>query len=158
VTEQRDSAIAAFNKAWELLETPDRTPAEDQQMLELACASRQHWLEAEEGTPLHHARGDWQIARVHSVLGDGSDARRHAERYAAFCRSDDVSAFDLAFSHEGLARACLVGGADLQDAMKHLEAARALAPSIEPDSDRTWLIENVDALEAILPGVQGDRT
>ena len=66
-------------EVWRLLEKPDRSAADDEQMIHAAHASCYHWLYA--GTPLHHQRGEWLIARVYPVLGH----REAAERYARRC-------------------------------------------------------------------------
>ncbi len=60
------------------LENPDRTQAEDEEMLHAAHASLYHWLQV--GTVLHHQRGLWMIARVHAVLGHAAEALRYASR------------------------------------------------------------------------------
>lgn len=57
-------AIAAgfFNRTWELLEQPNRTPAQDDELIHGAHASRYHWGELGESARL--ARGEWMCARV----------------------------------------------------------------------------------------------
>ena len=60
--QHRRLADELFNHAWELLEKPDRTREEDEELIHAAHASRYHWGVA--GTALNHARGDWQIARA----------------------------------------------------------------------------------------------
>jgi hypothetical protein len=55
--ERRALAVTMFNRTWDLLETADRTTAQDQQMLLAACASRQLW--ADIGGPMELTTGDW---------------------------------------------------------------------------------------------------
>ena len=98
-------------EVWRLLEKTDRTPADDEQMIHAAHASCYHWLFA--GTPLHHQRGEWLIARAYTALGHREAAERHTRRCLALTEShrDLMQDFDLAFAHELAARtAALVGG------------------------------------------------
>ena len=53
--EERQVAVDLFNHTWELLETSDRTPAQDDRMLHAAHASRLHWERT--GTPREPGRG-----------------------------------------------------------------------------------------------------
>ncbi|MEN8243230.1 MAG: hypothetical protein ABFS17_15065, partial [Chloroflexota bacterium] len=68
----------SFNgKVWELLEKPDRTPDEDQEMVMAAFASAYHWRFV--GTPLNQQRGEWILAHVYTVLGNAALALEHAQ-------------------------------------------------------------------------------
>ena len=62
------------SRVWELLEKPDRTQAEDWEMLHASHASLYHWLQV--GTGLHHQRGEWLVSRVHTVLGTSAMAMK----------------------------------------------------------------------------------
>jgi hypothetical protein len=75
---RRVLAAGLFNHVWTLLETPDRTPDQIDEMIHAAHASRYHWGEV--GEPVNLARGEWQCARVYSVLGRGEPALWHARR------------------------------------------------------------------------------
>ena len=44
-TAHRHFAATCFNAAWELIDKPDRTPAEDEQMLLRTFASFYHWTQ-----------------------------------------------------------------------------------------------------------------
>ena len=63
---------------WTLLEKTDRTPAQDDEMLHAAHASRYHWGEI--GDPVNLARGEWQCSRVYAILGRAEPALWHARR------------------------------------------------------------------------------
>ena len=63
----RRLGVDLFNFTWTLIEKADRTPAETDEMIHAAHASRYHWSKA--GTNANLGRGEWQIARVYSVLG-----------------------------------------------------------------------------------------
>ena len=80
-TTRRKLAADLFNHTWTLLEKPDRTPAEDDEMIHSAHASRFHWGEV--GEPFNLARGEWQCSRVYAVLGRAEPALWHARRCLA---------------------------------------------------------------------------
>ena len=70
-----------FNLVWELLERPGRSAEEDDRMVHAAHASRYHWGQV--GQPTQFAIGEWQCARVYSVLGRAEPALHHARRCAS---------------------------------------------------------------------------
>ncbi|MBI2762400.1 MAG: hypothetical protein HYX54_01395 [Chloroflexi bacterium] len=63
----RRLGVELFNHVWTLIEKPDRTASEIDDMIHAAHASRYHWSKV--GTSANLGRGEWQIARVYSVLG-----------------------------------------------------------------------------------------
>src|SRR5437870_3701968 len=63
----RAFAVAAFNRAWDLIDMPDRTPEDDAELLRTVFASRFHWEPI--GNDENKAVGDWQIAHAASRLG-----------------------------------------------------------------------------------------
>src|SRR6202008_682072 len=75
---RRALAVGLFNYTWTLLENPNRSPEQDDEMLHAAHASRYHWGEV--GEKVNLARGEWQVSRVYSVLGRGEPALYHARR------------------------------------------------------------------------------
>jgi len=107
---RRALAVGLFNRTWELIETPDRTSAQDDEMIHAAHASRYHWGEV--GEPVRLARGEWQCARVYATLGRGEPALWHANRCLAILEADEEGRedWDLAAAFEGLARASAVAG------------------------------------------------
>jgi hypothetical protein len=78
-------ASSLFNRVWDLLEEPDRSEAEDEEMLYAAHASRYHWGVV--GEPVNLVRGEWQVSCVYAVLKRGSDALHHAQRSLACAAS-----------------------------------------------------------------------
>ena len=80
---RRQLAKDLFNHTWTLLEKTDRTPAEDDEMIHSAHASRYHWGEVGVGEPVNLARGEWQCSRVYAVLGRAEPALWHARRCVA---------------------------------------------------------------------------
>jgi hypothetical protein len=106
----RALGTALFNHVWTLLEKADRTPAEIDEMIHAAHASRFHWSRAEGVEPANHARGEWQCSRAYAVLGRAEPALWHADRCRSILESNDVGGFDIAAAYEALARAHAVAG------------------------------------------------
>lgn len=133
----RRLGAALFNKVWTLIEKPDRTAAEIDDMIHAAHASRYHWSKA--GTNANLGRGEWQVARVYSVLGRGEPARFHAARSLAYAQAaiaaGEADDWDLAAAQEGMARAAAVAG-DSEEAMAWRDRARASLEAIADPADR----------------------
>ena len=117
-TTRRTLAADLFNHIWTLLEKTDRTPAEDDEMIHCAHASRYHWGEVGEGVNL--ARYEWQCSRVYAVLGRSEPALWHARRCVALNEANGTADWDIASAYEAMARAHLAAG-DLGDLMRALE-------------------------------------
>jgi hypothetical protein len=67
-----------YNHVWDLMEKKHRSNEEDAEMIRDAHASRFHWGEI--GTPRNFTVGEWQIARVYSILGMSESALYHAKK------------------------------------------------------------------------------
>ncbi|MBC8332508.1 MAG: hypothetical protein H8E28_11050 [Anaerolineae bacterium] len=141
--EHRKFAKSCFNQTWELLDRPERTPAEDIEMIHLAHASRYHWGQV--GTPLNLARGDWQISRVYAVLGFGVMGFKYAKLCLNLCEKHDLGDFDLAFAYEALARSSAVSG-DIANARGYLEMAEMTGQSIAKEDDRQYLLNELQSI------------
>jgi hypothetical protein len=141
----RELAVFLFNHVWTLLELDGRTPAQDDEMLHAAHASRYHWGIA--GTTVNLARGEWQVSRVYAVLGRAEPALYHARRCRELCAEaeDKVAEWDLPFAHEALARAHVVAG-DLDAARAELGNARTLAITIRDAEDRKQLEAELETI------------
>src|SRR5579862_2403302 len=118
----RRFAAQFFNDTWALIEKPNRSPDDDARMIHLAHASRMHWEFV--GDAQNKAVGEWQIARVYSMLKMKEAAVYHARRCLALIEGAGITGFFLGSAHEGLARALRVAGD--QSAEKHLAAARKI--------------------------------
>ena len=144
----RSLACSLFNHTWTLLDKKNRTPEDNIEMVHCAHASRYHWSIV--GTPLNFARGEWQIARVYATLEYWTEALRHATLYFDACVHHDFGPFDLAFAHEGFARALAKTNSD--EALKHITQAKTVGERIEKDEDRDWLHQNLNDINASLDG------
>lgn len=145
----RRLAVGLFNRVWRLLDKPDRTPAEIDEMIHAAHASRHHWAVA--GTAANLARGEWQIARVYSVLGRAEPATWHAARCLAYAEAavagGEAEDWDLAAAYEARARAAMVAG-DRDEAVSWRDRAEAALGDIADPEDR----QVIEDYLATIPG------
>lgn len=139
----RKLAVALFNGAWDLMDKPSRTPAENDTLMHAAHASRWHWEQC--GKAVNLARGDWQISRVYTVLGRAEPALWHARRCLEICLRDGFADWDLAYAHEAVARAARLAG-DEAEYQKHLHLARAAGEKIAEADDRENFAKDLGTL------------
>ena len=153
VTPELDAAahrrlgIDLFNFTWTLIEKPDRSVAEIDEMIHAAHASCYHWSKA--GTNANLARGEWQIARVYSVLGRAEPATWHAGRCLAYVEAaiaaGEADDWDLAGAYEAKARAAAVAG-DVTEARSWRDRARTALADIKEPGDRELIEIDIEAL------------
>ena len=130
---ERQLAVDLFNLVWTLLEKTGRSVEDDDRMLHAAHASRYHWGQV--GGAEQVAIGEWQCARVYSVLGRAEPALHHARRCLAVTTTADVPDWLVASAHEGLARAYAVAG-DREAAVREQAAARDALERVADPEDR----------------------
>lgn len=141
--DDRALAVWCFNRAWDLMEKPDRSPADDDEMLSVAFASRFHWSRV--GTAQNFARSEWQIARVYTVLGRAPEALRHSERCLEITEQAGLRDFDLAFAYEGMARSLALSGR-LEEARAFARRASEAAAEVVEEDDRRILMADLATL------------
>jgi DNA-binding transcriptional MerR regulator len=132
----RRLGIDLFNRAWTLMEDPNRDPDE---LLHCVHASAYHWMHGG-GTPANRARSEWQCSRVYAVLGRSEPSLRHARRCLDIVESspDEMEEFDLPFACEALARAHALAGNEAES-REWLARARAAGEKITDEDDRVLL-------------------
>mgnify|MGYP001032620838 CR=1 FL=1 len=135
-----------FNDAWELLDKPDRSAEEDEQMIRLALASHWHWTQREDCTATNISVAYWQTSRVYAAQGQADNARHYARRCLAASDGDDVPAFYLGYAYEALARAEHIAG-DHQAMDQYLSIARQMAETIADKESRQWLLDDLETIE-----------
>jgi hypothetical protein len=135
---QRQLGVDCFNKAWTLMEKQDRTRDDDDEMLHCAHASAYHWHQV--GTAANRARGEWQCARVYSILGRTEPALHHARRCLEIIEASpaEMEEFDLPAAYEALARAHWVAG-NLDESRRYVELGREATATIADEEDRKHL-------------------
>jgi hypothetical protein len=147
--QHRAEAVALFNAVWQMLDDPDRAPAEDDQMVHAAHASRWHWSQAGElAGDQQLAVGEWQCSRVYSVLGRGEPAVHHAKASLAICEAAGLGDWVVAAAHEALARAYAAAG-DGDEARAWLVRARAATAAIADPADREVIDSDLASLASL---------
>jgi hypothetical protein len=135
-----------YNHTWSLIETADRTPEQDDEMLFSTHASAYHWSRSG-GTLANAARSHWQIARVYATLGRGEPAVWHAQRCLelaeAAVRAGVADDWDVAAALEGLARAQAVAG-DRDGAETTRARAREAVRGISDPEDRQLIEQDLE--------------
>jgi hypothetical protein len=144
MTDHRALAAGYFNAAWELVDLPVRTPAQDRDMVTLAFASRQHWIEAD-GTAQNLAVADWQVAHTASLAGLADVALVFARAAVERADSEDVPTWLVASAHEGLARAHAAAG-DRASYEQEAQRCRDLLAQVDDDENRALVQSQLDAI------------
>ena len=141
--EHRKLAASFFNETWRLLDLTDRSAEQDTQMIHCAHASRMHWELY--GNARNRMVGEWQIARVYSVLGFPEPALYHARICMANTENAGMTGFLLGCAHEGMARALAL--TDKQAAAAHHKRALEILPSIDDPEDAEILRMDLASIE-----------
>lgn len=137
---QEKLAKMYFNSVWDLMEKSSRTPEDDEVMIHAAHASCYLWMQI--GTPVNHQRGEWQVARVYTILGHYAAALRHANRCLELTdrRPELMQDFDIAFAYECVSRANAIAG-NRQVAQKYIELAEQAGQDIKNSDDRKLFLD-----------------
>ena len=143
--DHRQLGVDLYNYTWTLLESENRTRADDDEMLNAAHASAYHWSRAAGAGPQNVARSQWQISRVNAVLGRTEAALYHAERCLEVCTENGIGDWDLAAAYEAVARAHKLAGNDAEY-RRNLELGREALAKIADEHDREHIAEDLDAL------------
>lgn len=141
---QEKLAKMYFNSVWDLLEKTDRTPEDDEAMIHATHASCYLWMQV--GTPVNHQRGEWQVARVYTILGHFAAALRHANCCLELTDKhlELMQDFDIAFAYECVARANAIAG-NRQVATKYIEFAEQAGQDIKDPDDRKVFFDNFNS-------------
>ncbi|MFX0061157.1 MAG: hypothetical protein ACFFC7_03145 [Candidatus Hermodarchaeota archaeon] len=135
-------ATDLFNKTWDLLDKKDRTPEEDETMVHMSHASRFHWGMI--GEPINFQRGEWQIARVYTVLERAVSALHHAKLCLKHTEDNNIGGFDRAYAYEAMARASAAAGIR-EEFEKYFKLAKEAGEKIEKKEDRDWFLKDLDS-------------
>lgn len=141
--QHRQMGIDLFNSTWTLIDRPNRTVDEADEMIRVAHASAYHWRQV--GRPLNFARSDWLLSRVYALLDRPEAAAYHAQRCLDICQAANIGDFDLAFAYEALARASAIGGQN-DTAGEYLALARVAGEQIEDDDDRQYFFAELGSI------------
>ena len=132
-----------FNRVWALIEKPDRSAADDEQMLLLTLASLWHWTQRDDCADRNLSVCYWQVSRVYALRGDGRNALQYAEICLRYSRNQPP--FFLAYAHEAIARAAVLNREN-DRATYHISEARRLATQVADPEERTALEKDLDTI------------
>ncbi len=136
-----------FNRAWGLIEKPDRTPDEDEEMIRMSLASTWHWTQRSDCKPTHLSVGYWQTSRIFSILGKANAARRYGQLSLDKCREEDIPPFYSGYAYEALARAEAVAG-KVEKMEEYLNLAREKADAVDDPDSRKMLLDDLDTIKS----------
>lgn len=128
----REVAVATYQRCWELLDQPVRSPSEEVELLTSAFASRFHWSHA--GGLQESIIADWMVSRAAAATGQGPLAVRFALCADGAAQGADVPDWLLASTAEGVARA--YGAEDPERRDRWIATAETLVAAIADDADR----------------------
>jgi DNA-binding transcriptional MerR regulator len=133
--EERRLGAELFNKTWTMMEKPERTAEENDEMIHCAHASAYHWIQV--GTAANRSRSEWQCSRVHAILGQVEQALWHARRCLEIVQEDPeaMKDWDLPAAYEAMARAHMVAG-DREETRRYYDLGTAATALIEDEDDR----------------------
>ena len=142
----RKVAKECFNKTWDYLETKNRTPDGDRQMLILAHTSRYHWELV--GNARNLAVGEWQISRVYAALKQAEPSLLFAKSSLELVINNNLSEL-LPSAYEGMARAYAVAQQP-QLARDYIVKARKELESIRDEEDKKVYAGQINETESLL--------
>jgi tetratricopeptide (TPR) repeat protein len=144
----RKVAAECFNRTWDYLEQKNRSPDDDQMMLNLAHASRYHWSLI--GKPWNFTTGDWQISRVYAALNQPNLALSFAKKALEISQKHVLSE-RLISAYEGMARAHAVAK-EYPIAREFINKARQKLRAVSLDEeDRKTYSDQIDETERMIP-------
>ena len=134
-----------FNKAWNLIDQPSRTPEEDDSAIASNIASAWHWKQRDDCTQVNLSVSFWQTSRIYSILGQVDNARRYARLCLDASQGEDVAQFYLGYAYEALARAeSLVGNTVQME--QYLNQARNIAAAMSDSDEKHMLLDDLAAI------------
>jgi hypothetical protein len=138
-------AAHCFNRAWDLIEKADRTPADDRMMVSLNQASLFHWSQRPDIDDKRRSVGYWQASRIQALLGNAAEARRYADVCLSY--SHKLEPFYLGYAFEALTRAARLAG-NTAESKQFLAAAAVQAAKVSRTEDRALLEADLDGLSS----------
>jgi hypothetical protein len=138
-----------FNRAWDLIEKPDRTEAEVRLMVALSHASIFHWISRLDCTDQNLSVGYWQASRIQALIGNAQQAGLYAQTCLGY--SANLEPFYLGYAYEALARAATLMN-DAANFADYLDTAESLAQRVIDEQDRQLLAADLSQLRSNTPG------
>lgn len=130
---QKRLASQANNRAWTLAEMLQRSPEEDEEMLQAAHAAMYFWKIA--GKPGNHAHAAQLLAHVYALLKLPRPAAHYLGKSLPYFTQHDSTPGELAFAHAVAANVASAEG-DAAAYAKHCSEAEAAAAHITDPQTR----------------------
>jgi hypothetical protein len=141
----RHFSTQCFNRAWDYIDKPTRTPEEDQEMVLLSMASFWHWTQRYDCSPSTLSVGYWQLSRVHALTGQLDLARVYGLRCLEQARGVGTQEFHLGYAYEALARVEALAG-DQEKKNKYLRMAGEVMESMTDEETRQTLAKDLETI------------
>ena len=135
-----------FNHAWDLIAKPNRTPAEDEEMLNLGLASLWHWTQRKDHTLVNLSVGYWQVSRIYALLGQAENSRKYGRLSLDILQGEEVLPFYVGYAYEALARAEAVAGNQAK-MEEYLKKARRVAEILPDPEDKKQLLDDLATIQ-----------
>ena len=148
VAAHRYFSVACFNRAWEWIRKPDRTPDEDEEMLRLSLASTWHWTQRQDCTATNLSVGYWQTSHIYALMSQVENSRRYARLCLEASLLQGVEQFAKGYAYEALARAEMVAGQRIQMS-SYLEKARQVCEEMTDEEDRLQLLNDLETIKLV---------
>ena len=141
----RNFSVEAFNSAWDLIEKPDWSDDDIDEMINLAHASAWHWTRRQDVSPKNRAISAWQLSRVYAEAGRFEESERWAQRSLAIAEAGEVGPVFTGYAYEALARLAGESG-DTEKRDEWLALGRQQAELVDDKQDQERLIGDLDDL------------
>ena len=128
--------IELFNKSWELLLKPDRTPDDVAVLVNTVHASLWHWRQLEQ--PINVLRGEWMVCHVYTLLEHKEEALYHANNVMRLKEKINPTGWDPAYCYEAMARVMALHG-NKNEFQRYYALALEAGEKIAEDGDRQQL-------------------
>ena len=135
-----------FNKTWEIIDMPERSQSDEDEMLQCCLTSLWHWKQREDCTFTNLSVGYWQASRVFALLRQAVNARHYAELSLDFASKEGVEPFYRGYAHEALARAEMVAG-NVTAMEEHRAQAQQIASLLTNSEEKQQLIQDLSSIQ-----------
>ena len=132
----RRFAVEANNRAWALIEKPELTVADRDELLHTSYSSMYHWRQV--GTDRNHALASLLLAFAHARLGHGDLAAVNAARAQAYFDKNPGEVWEQAFVHAAMAAAAAVSGDRFAHA-RHHGTASEIGDRLDPEEKSIFM-------------------
>ncbi len=134
-------AAGLYNYTWDLLEKKDRTPEDDEMMINTAHSSLYHWSRI--GTPENIQNGEWMCSHVYTILKRPEAALHHAKICVELTEKHKIGDFRKGFAFECFARALALNGRK-EESEKYYKMAKEAGQEIKKKEDKDYFLQVLD--------------